>query len=132
MTRPPKHYRRFIEAYPACGEAYDRLASATRDASGYDTRTAELLKLALALGASLEGAVHSHGHRAVEAGAAAAELRGIALLAMTTIGFPRAMAGLSWIEDVIEEGPSAAPKGGEEKRGKKEKEGKKGKKGRKR
>ncbi len=139
MTKLPTFYQSFVEAYPACGAAYEDLASATRDASGHDTRTAELLKLALAFGANLEGAVHSHGRRALEAGASPADLRGTALLAITTLGFPRAMAGLSWIEDVIRAGSRPAERaerapggeeGEEEKRGTKRKKGKKGKKGR--
>jgi alkylhydroperoxidase/carboxymuconolactone decarboxylase family protein YurZ len=59
------------------------------------------LKLAFAIGASSEGAVHSHARRAVEEGISPAELKHVAILAIPTIGFPQAVKGLTWIEDVI-------------------------------
>ena len=60
-----------------------------------------LLKLALAIGARSEGATHSHTRQALEAGLAPEALRQVALLAITTLGFPAAVAGLSWIEDEL-------------------------------
>jgi 4-carboxymuconolactone decarboxylase len=49
----------------------------------------------------MEGAVHSHTRRAVEAGCSTAEIRHVALLAITTIGFPSMMKTLSWVEDIV-------------------------------
>jgi alkylhydroperoxidase/carboxymuconolactone decarboxylase family protein YurZ len=60
------------------------------------------VKLALAVGARLEGAVHSHTRRAVEAGCSADEIRHVILLSTTTIGFPSMMATFSWVDDVLE------------------------------
>jgi alkylhydroperoxidase/carboxymuconolactone decarboxylase family protein YurZ len=97
----PGAYSRFRTAYPGAANAYDALASESRLAAGFDEKSAALLKLALAVGARLEGAVHSHTRRAVAAGATAAEARGVALLAITTCGFPQAMAALTWVEDVV-------------------------------
>jgi alkylhydroperoxidase/carboxymuconolactone decarboxylase family protein YurZ len=37
----------------------------------------------------------------LEEGLSAEELRHVALLLITTAGFPQAMAALSWVEDVI-------------------------------
>ena len=48
----------------------------------------------MAIAAGLEGAVHSHARRALEAGATRDEVRHVGLLALTTIGFPRMIAGL--------------------------------------
>ena len=61
----------------------------------------ELIKLALAVGARLEGGVHSHVRRALDTGATASELRHVVTLAVPTLGFPNAAAAFTWIEDVL-------------------------------
>ena len=67
MKKAPGPFRRFVEAYPECGMTYEALAAASREAAGFPEKEAELLKLALAMGSRLEGAVHSHARRALEA-----------------------------------------------------------------
>ena len=99
-----------MSTYPECSQAYERLSATSRKAASFETKEAELLKLALSIGARFEGAAHSHARRAVENGASPDEVRGVALLAITTCGFPQAMMGLSWIEDVLEELPPARRK----------------------
>jgi alkylhydroperoxidase/carboxymuconolactone decarboxylase family protein YurZ len=61
-----------------------------------------LVKLALALGSGREGAVHAHVRKLVDLGVGADEIRQVALLAVTTLGFPAMMTGLTWINDVLE------------------------------
>ncbi|MEK6602474.1 MAG: carboxymuconolactone decarboxylase family protein, partial [Candidatus Binatota bacterium] len=61
----------------------------------------ELVKLAMAIGAKMEGAVHSHTRKALEAGATPREIRHLVLLGLTTLGFPSTIAALSWVEDVL-------------------------------
>lgn len=116
MKKAPGPFRRFVETYPECGMTYEALAAASREAAGFPEKEAELLKLALAVGSRLEGAVHSHARRALEAGASASEVRGVALLGLTTLGFPHTMMGTSWVEDVLREAgkgeAKAAKKGG--------------------
>jgi alkylhydroperoxidase/carboxymuconolactone decarboxylase family protein YurZ len=90
--------------------AYEDLGRACRAAGPLDGRTAALVKLGIAVGSRLEGAVHSHVRRSLEAGAALDEVRHVVLLATTTIGFPAMMAALSWVEDVAG-APGAAAAG---------------------
>jgi len=111
MKKVPGPFRKFVETYPECAMTYEALAAASREAAGFGEREAELLKLALAMGSRLEGAVHSHARRALEAGAKPAEVRGVALLGMTTLGLPHAMMGTSWIEDILRDAEKAAKKG---------------------
>ena len=66
-----------------------------------DERTARLVKLGLAIGASAEGAVRSNARKALAAGATAEEIRHVALLGVTTCGFPAAIAGFGWIDEVL-------------------------------
>jgi alkylhydroperoxidase/carboxymuconolactone decarboxylase family protein YurZ len=57
----------------------------------------------LAAGARLEGAVHSHCRRALEAGITPEEIRHAIVLSVTTVGFPSMMATLSWVDDILSE-----------------------------
>jgi alkylhydroperoxidase/carboxymuconolactone decarboxylase family protein YurZ len=54
------------------------------------------------VGARLEGAVHAHVRRALDAGAKPDEIRHAIRLAVTTVGFPTMMSALSWANDVLE------------------------------
>jgi len=101
MTRLPGPFMRLKQDYPKVAEAYERFGEACFDAGPLDRKTAELVKLACAMGAGSEGAVHSHARRALQAGAKPDELRHAAILGFTTIGFPNGMAGLTWVEDVL-------------------------------
>lgn len=104
MPKIPGWYREQKKKYPAVFKAYEELGEACRSAGPLDGRTAALAKLAIAVGARLEGAVHSHVRRSIEAGATIEDCRHVVLLSTTTIGFPAMMAALSWVEDVAKEG----------------------------
>jgi alkylhydroperoxidase/carboxymuconolactone decarboxylase family protein YurZ len=90
------------KAYPDVWEAYAALGKACSEAGPIDGRTARLVKLALAIGALSEGAVHSHTRRALEEGIASEELKQVALMAIPTLGFPQGVRVLTWIEDVTD------------------------------
>lgn len=97
----PDVLREFAEKYPAVWEAYNRLGEVTAAAGPLDERTQRLVKLALAIGAGREGAVHSHARRALRAGLTPEELIHVGLLAITTIGWSGAFAAITWIQDVL-------------------------------
>jgi AhpD family alkylhydroperoxidase len=97
----PSAYRRFAEAHPRVIAAYEALGEATLAEGPLDRRTAELVKIGIAVGARLEGAVHAHVRRARDAGATADDIRHAIRLATTTVGFPTMMSALSWAEDVL-------------------------------
>ena len=103
MTKlPPSGAGRFADDYPAVWETYSALGKAVSEAGELDARTRRLLKVAMAIGAGSEGAVHSHVRQAQEEGLAAAEIRQVVLLAITTLGFPAAMAAYSWVNDILD------------------------------
>lgn len=97
----PKVYTDFTERYPQIADAQGALARAVATASPFDERTTRLLKLAVAIGAEADGAVRSNTRKATDQGVTEDELRAVALLAITTCGFPTAIAGLGWIDDVL-------------------------------
>ncbi len=89
--------------YPAVWQAYAALGKAAAEAGPLDERTRRLVKLALAIGASSEGAVHSHTRRSIEDDVSKKELKQVALLAIATLGLPQALKGLTWIEDITDQ-----------------------------
>jgi alkylhydroperoxidase/carboxymuconolactone decarboxylase family protein YurZ len=98
-------------AHPELWEAYNRLGHAAAEAGPLDAKTERLVKLAIAVGAGREGAVHSHVRRGQGAGLTGDELRHVALLAITTIGWPAAVAALTWIEDAMKPVPGGTEDG---------------------
>ena len=101
ITVPPARFRAFSRKHPRLIQAYEALGEAAAEAGPLDPTVRALVKLALAVGAGMEGAVHSHTRRALTAGCSPDEIRHVVLLATTTLGFPSMMAALTWVEDVL-------------------------------
>ena len=98
----PSAAQKIAASYPQAWKAYEDLGTACGQAGPLDARTRRLVKLAIAAGGGSEGAVHSHVRRALEEGVSADELRHVALLAVPTLGFPKAAAALSCIDDLLD------------------------------
>jgi alkylhydroperoxidase/carboxymuconolactone decarboxylase family protein YurZ len=88
--------------HPEVWDRYTELGKACSEAGPIDDETKRLVKLALAVGAQSEGAVHSHVRRGLDEGVSPEALEHVALLAVPTLGFPEAMAALSWIDDLTD------------------------------
>jgi 4-carboxymuconolactone decarboxylase len=101
MSKLPTRYTKFFERYPAVGQAYRGLSDAVVESGPLDRKSQALIKLGVAIGARMEGAVHSHVRKCREAGATPDEIRHAVLQATTTIGFPNMMAALSWADDIL-------------------------------
>jgi 4-carboxymuconolactone decarboxylase len=102
MAQLPKLFQQFTKSYPEIAEAYENLGNAVHQAGPLDDKTRSLIKIAISTGAGLEGAVHSHVRKALKAGCSADEIRQVVLLALPTIGFPSAMAAMSWVADILD------------------------------
>jgi alkylhydroperoxidase/carboxymuconolactone decarboxylase family protein YurZ len=87
--------------FPRVWNAYAQLGEEAAMAGPLNERERRLVKLGLAIGAGSEGATHSHVRQAISDGLAPAEIRHVALLAITTLGFPSSAAALSWLDDVL-------------------------------
>ncbi|MFQ5784279.1 MAG: carboxymuconolactone decarboxylase family protein [Alphaproteobacteria bacterium] len=103
----PPFLHRLRDECPELWTAYESLGRACAEAGPLDEKTRRLVKLALAVGTRSEGAVHSHARRALDVGLSADTLRHVVLLAIPTLGFPAAMAALTWIGDIAERQESA-------------------------
>ena len=97
MAKLPGRYEDFRAEFPEIGRAHDEIASLAAEAGPLSEKTAQLVKLGMAIAAGLEGAVHSHVRRALEAGATRDEVRHVGLLALTTRSrwFPPGRSGWS-------------------------------------
>jgi alkylhydroperoxidase/carboxymuconolactone decarboxylase family protein YurZ len=87
------------DQHPDIWTAYAALGEACANAGPLNEREKRLVKLALAIGANSEGAVHSHARRARSEGINEDAIQHVALLAVGPLGLPRAVAAKTWIED---------------------------------
>ena len=99
----PAPYAKLKKERPVLIAAYEAFGDECAKIGPLDAKNVALLKLAISLGAGLEGAAHSHARKALEAGWKPEELLHVATLSAPTIGFPSMMRNRGWINDVIEE-----------------------------
>lgn len=102
QQKGPKHYRRLQKRFPEVLDAVQNLGSTVRKAGPLDNKTAELIQLGVAASLGSVGSVNSHTRRALQAGASKKELQHALLLLISTIGFPKVAAALSWVDDVLD------------------------------
>jgi alkylhydroperoxidase/carboxymuconolactone decarboxylase family protein YurZ len=99
--RLPSGAARIANLHPEIWDAYQQLGAACANAGPLDAHTRHLVKLALAVASESEGAVHSHARRSAQDGITKEELLHVALLAIPSIGLAKAVAAMTWIEDVL-------------------------------
>ncbi|GIU92755.1 MAG: alkylhydroperoxidase [Acidimicrobiia bacterium] len=98
----PEQYRLFRDRYPEVAAALDGLGRATQQAGPLDPKTQRLVKLGIAMALGSEGAVRSNVRRALQEGASPDEIRHVALLVISTGGFPRSIAAMGWVDEVLD------------------------------
>ena len=97
----PKNTQSFAASYKHVWRAFQELGDQCHSAGPLDDRTRRLVKIAVAAAAQSEGAVHSAVRQAKDAGLSDDEIRHAIVLTLTTVGFPRAMAAMSWADDIL-------------------------------
>ncbi len=97
----PKTVESFSASFAPVWQAFQKLGDECHGAGPLDDRVRRLVKVGIAAAAQSEGAVHSAVRHAKAAGISAAEIRHVIVLSITTIGFPRAMAAMSWADDIL-------------------------------
>lgn len=100
--KTPKHYQELVGRFPKVMSAIENLGVEIREAGPIDEKTAELIQLGAAAVLQSEGAVHSHTRRASQAGASPEEIYHALVLLVSTIGFPRVSAAISWARDILD------------------------------
>jgi alkylhydroperoxidase/carboxymuconolactone decarboxylase family protein YurZ len=100
----PGSYRKLKASQKAIMEAYEKLGEACGAAGPLSERERALVKIGLSTGARLEGGLHSHVRKALEAGVEPEAIRQAVYLALPTLGLPTMMMALTWVEDVLDTG----------------------------
>lgn len=99
LAKAPPAYRAFVDRFPGLGKAWEQLGEAGAAAGPLDARVQRLVKLAIAIGARQEGAVHSGVRKALAAGASPEELEQVVALAASLIGLPATVAAFCWVRE---------------------------------
>lgn len=94
----PKTYFLFAERFPRLADAHRAMTESAAQCGPLDAKTCELIKMGIALGAGHESSFHSHVRRSLEHGATRLEVEQAIVLAMSTCGFSRAVAGWKWAQ----------------------------------
>ena len=97
----PDHYASLQDRFPKLLEKVEDLGQAARAQGPLDNKTAHLVQLAAAAAIQSEGSVHSHVKRALQCGASVDEIYHTVVLLVSTVGFPRVAAAVSWVDDVL-------------------------------
>jgi len=98
LPKPPATHEEFVARYPRLREAWD-LIHAAGEEGPLDAKTVRLVRLATAIGALREGAVHASVRKALAEGISAQEIEQVVALAAGTLGMPATVAVYSWIRD---------------------------------
>jgi 4-carboxymuconolactone decarboxylase len=97
----PKAVNQFRKRHPEVWKAFNELGERCHEAGPLDEKSRRLVKLALSIGAGLEGATHSALRNARKAGITPEEIDHVALLAITTLGLPAATRAMTWVTDNV-------------------------------
>ena len=100
LPKPPVTHDAFVKAFPELAQAWETVGAAGRNGP-LDEKTARLVKLAVAIGCQQEGAVHASVRKGLAMGITREELEQVIALAAGTLGFPRAVAAYTWIQDLL-------------------------------
>ena len=100
LPEPPRTHHDFAAAFPEVAQAWETIGSAGKDGP-LDEKTCRLVKLALAIGAQQEGAVHASVRKGLAMGIGRKELEQVVALAAGTLGFPQTVAAYTWIMDLF-------------------------------
>jgi alkylhydroperoxidase/carboxymuconolactone decarboxylase family protein YurZ len=96
------HYEKVKKYHPEYLEAVERLGETAKQSGPVDEKHAQLIQLAASVAIRSEGATHSHTKRALDAGATSEEIRHAVIMLTNTLGFPAVMAGMSWVNDILD------------------------------
>jgi len=99
---PSKLFNKLVKKYPEIFDAHEKLGVSLKQAGPIDAKNLHFIQLGAAAAAGSQGAVHSHTRRALAEGASEDEIYHALLSLISTIGFPQAMAAVSWARDILE------------------------------
>ncbi len=102
MSTIPKRFTEYMRSYPEIADAYENLSEACRAAGPLGRKERILVKLGMAIGTGVEGSLRSQVRKGLEAGLTREEILQAFHLSIVTIGFPKMMAALTTVEDILD------------------------------
>ena len=99
----PKIYEKFSSKFPEVFKDFQQLGKTCRESGPLDKKCQDLINLGIAIGANSRGAVMSQTRKALESGATSEEILHAVLLSLTTAGFPKMIAAMGWVDEVLED-----------------------------
>ncbi len=103
LPEPPDTYQAFLKRYPKLGQAWEEISQAGKQGP-LDEKSTRLIKLAVAVGALRQGAVHANVRKALAQGITPQEVEQVIALSAGTIGLPATVAVFSWVQDLLAPG----------------------------
>jgi 4-carboxymuconolactone decarboxylase len=100
LPEPPDMYQAFLKRYPKLGQAWEEIAQAGKQGP-LDDKARRLIKLAVAVGALRQGAVHAGVRKALAQGITREEVEQVIALSAGTLGLPATVAVFSWVQDLL-------------------------------
>lgn len=100
LPEAPKAHQSFIARYPDLAKAWELMAEQGKQGP-LDEKTVRLVKMAIAMGAMKEGAVHANVRKALSLGIDPESIHQVVALAASTVGMPSAVALHSWVLDIL-------------------------------
>jgi alkylhydroperoxidase/carboxymuconolactone decarboxylase family protein YurZ len=107
----PAVYQRFIAAYPDVIEAQHELSRLLHASGPLSAAERRLAKLGIAVGSGSPGAVRSHARKALAEGISVEAMHHVVVLAISTAGFPAAIAAYAWVNEVVDAEAAATSSG---------------------
>jgi 4-carboxymuconolactone decarboxylase len=101
MKYSPTYYSNLKKRYPKIAQVFAQFTSECAKAGPLDEKTQKLVKLGTAVGIGSEGDVQNITIQALDGGVSSDEIRHAVLLSSTTAGFPRMIAAMQWVEEII-------------------------------
>ena len=98
----PDNFKNFSQTYPEIFQSFENLGKECRKSGPLDEKTQNLVKLGISVGTNSRGGVMSSARKALQAGASKDEIIHVAILSLTTTGFPNMICALSWINEVLD------------------------------
>ncbi len=98
----PGHFVRFRQLNPEIAQAFEELGRRIHDSGPLSERERRLVKVGIAVAVNTEGAVHSAVRHALAGGCSREDIAHAVRLAITTIGWPRAQAAMTWAADLFD------------------------------
>ena len=97
----PKVYEKFTTRYREVFKDFQQLGKICRDSGPLEKKCQDLANLGIAIGANSRGAVMSQTRKALDSSASKEEISHVVLLSLTTIGFPKMIAAMGWVDEVL-------------------------------